>query len=114
MQKNERIIIYGLLVLSLLLSLYITFIPATNNKQVVSVDVKSIEKNFINQLAHQGLSEQSQRQKATNFSYQLEILLKHYASQNQLILLVKPAVIDGTPDVTKQVQKVIFTRLGVS
>ena len=68
-------------------------------------DLKGTVQAYSKDLAEQGLDEGTLTVKTRQFSVMLDAVLTRYSHQNNVILLVEPAVIKGTPNVTQSLQK---------
>lgn len=96
------------LVFAVLLSVPLTLIVhhwLTPVPRFASVDIKSLVKTYSQSLAHLNLSDEVQAQRARAFSQELEVILMRYSQENNVALLVEPAVISGIPSITKEVQR---------
>lgn len=109
---------YWILIFSaVLLVIIISFISATvavrlSQPKIVSFDLKGITDDFNSRTAMLGekASAKDVEQMTNIFNYSLQDTLSQYNSKGYIVL-VKPAVITGTPDITAEVQANINTNL---
>lgn len=75
--------------------------------RVVSVDVAGILDEQVRKAVQRPMSEQERQQNAAQFTHALEAALDHLGDDSRNIVLVKPAVVRGSIDMTADVQQYI-------
>ncbi|MEC6816851.1 TrbI F-type domain-containing protein [Photobacterium toruni] len=74
-------------------------------------DLKGTVQAYSKDLAERGLDDSTLTLKTRQFSVMLDAVLTSYSHQNNVTLLVEPAVIKGAPNVTRPLQKEISQAL---
>lgn len=78
-------------------------------QKVVQFNLKSMLDLFSQQSAESHYTPQQQAQRAQAFAAALSQATKQYAKQNNVIVLVSPAVVSGAYDATKDIKALTYT-----
>lgn len=77
----------------------------------VSFDLRGTLETFAEQSAEAAHSEEQSQALADRFGKALDASLNEYQQGNGAIILVKSAVVAGTPDITEQIQQAIAAKM---
>lgn len=78
---------------------------------VVSFDMKGTLDQFTGQAGTQELSESQAQQLTERFMTTLDASLRAYQSRHDALILVTPAVVTGSPDITVEIQQDVAQRM---
>ena len=73
-------------------------------KPVAVVELQTVVKEFVSNLAEQGITEAQQKQAVKQFSLKLEKELSELAKRHDIVIMSKAAVITGAPNLTSYLQ----------
>lgn len=107
---NQLNIIWAVLILALALNLW-NMLGGYQKKIIVSFDLKGTEAEFIKETAQLKLSAHQLKLLTRHFDKALSHSLKSYAIENNVVILVKPAIIEGAQDISPEIQAMIAKRL---
>lgn len=97
-------------------SIHLFIIAASNAvakpKQIATIDVPDIISTFIMQNNKKNLAPEATDKIVSDFSKRLSITVDNLASQENLILMPKQAVIAGSIDVTKRIKQQLLNNQG--
>lgn len=80
--------------------------------EIVYFDLKSTHQSFSEQLSKRtDIAEVQKNRLAQHFGQSIEAVTQDYAQKNHAIVLVKPAVIAGSRDITRELQQAILQRM---
>lgn len=78
---------------------------------IVSFDMKTTIDRFTDQATNQELNESEMGLLTNRFTYSLNKALADYQERHSALILVKPAVVSGVPDITTEIQGDISHRM---
>lgn len=81
---------------------------------IVTFDLKGSVRQYAQFLAKQQLTEQKQQEKTAQFSQVLEHTLQRYSHDNQAVILVQSATINGARDINKEINHAVRTQLSTT
>lgn len=113
MDKRTRIAIgtiIGLVIINLILVVYL-LISKANQPKIVSFDMKGTVDLFLLQMKNNNLSEEQINIATIKFNNSLDESIQTYAYDNNVLILVKPAVVAGIDDVTEDIQYLISDKM---
>lgn len=94
---------FGAVITVLLLELIIT-----PQKQLVTVDITKITTNFIREeRLKKNMNNEELKNEIVNFGATLQKTLQRFATQNNVILMPREAIISGVPDYTAYIESEI-------
>ena len=79
--------------------------------RVVAFDMKKTLDSFMDSVSQKQLTEAQSKALADRFNDALEKSLAEYQQQHHVVILVSPAVVQGAPDVTRNIQHDIARRM---
>ncbi|MCP9269145.1 type-F conjugative transfer system protein TrbI [Xenorhabdus sp. XENO-1] len=79
--------------------------------KVVSFNMKKTVDAFFDSVSQKKLSEEQTKALSDRFNAALEGSLQNYQQKNNSLILVSPAVVQGAPDVTREIQLDIARRM---
>lgn len=79
--------------------------------QVVAFDMKKTLDSFMDSVSQKQLTEAQSKALSDRFNDALEKSLAEYQQQHHVVILVSPAVVQGAPDVTRNIQHDIARRM---
>ncbi len=79
--------------------------------RVVAFDMKKTLDSFMDSVSQKQLTEAQSKALSDRFNDALEKSLAEYQQQHHVVILVSPAVVQGAPDVTRNIQHDIARRL---
>ena len=79
--------------------------------RVVAFDMKKTLDSFMDSVSQKQLSEAQSKALSERFNDALEKSLAEYQQQHHVVILVSPAVVQGAPDVTRNIQHDIARRM---
>ena len=79
--------------------------------RVVAFDMKKTLDSFMDSVSQKQLSEAQSKALSDRFNDALEKSLAEYQQQHHVVILVSPAVVQGAPDVTRNIQHDIARRM---
>lgn len=103
--KTKSTIIIVFLFLNICFSVYLFMV--SNNKKIVSFNMKETVNLLIDELKEENLNEDQIKVVTQNFNLSLDEAIKKYSQKNNVIILVSPAVVSGSDDVTLDIQNMI-------
>ncbi|QGV85612.1 type-F conjugative transfer system protein TrbI (plasmid) [Klebsiella pneumoniae] len=100
----------------------VLFVPATSaflsrvvleysTPRVVAFDMKKTLDSFMDSVSQKQLTEAQSKALSDRFNDALEKSLAEYQQQHHVVILVSPAVVQGAPDVTRNIQHDIARRM---
>ncbi|WP_210468601.1 type-F conjugative transfer system protein TrbI [Vibrio crassostreae] len=97
--------------ISILVSLSTFFILSTTHTQtLVSFDVKSTIDAYHQSLIQKEISLEAQTQRLSQFVEIMNDEVGQYQQENNAVVLISAAVVDGTIDITPHIQQAIIDR----
>ncbi|HHD7782910.1 TPA: type-F conjugative transfer system protein TrbI [Klebsiella pneumoniae] len=78
--------------------------------RVVAFDMKKTLDSFMDSVSQKQLTEAQSKALSDRFNDALEKSLAEYQQQHHVVILVSPAVVQGAPDVTRNIQHDIARR----
>ena len=79
--------------------------------RVVAFDMKKTLDSFMDSVSQKQLTEAQSKALSDRFNDALEKSLAEYQQQHHVVILVSPAVVQGAPDVTRNIQHDIAGRM---
>lgn len=79
--------------------------------RVVAFDMKKTLDSFMDSVSQKQLTEAQSKALSDRFNDALEKSLAQYQQQHHVVILVSPAVVQGAPDVTRNIQHDIARRM---
>ena len=79
--------------------------------RVVAFDMKKTLDSFMDSVSQKQLTEAQSKALSDRFNDALEKSLAEYQQQHHVVILVSPAVVQGAPDVTRNIQHDIDRRM---
>ncbi len=79
--------------------------------RVVAFDMKKTLDSFMDSVSQKQLTEAQSKALSDRFNDALEKSLAEYQQQHHVVILVSPAVVQGAPDVTRNIQHDIALRM---
>lgn len=79
--------------------------------RVVAFDMKKTLDSFMDSVSQKQLTEAQSKALSDRFNDALEKSLAEYQKQHHVVILVSPAVVQGAPDVTRNIQHDIARRM---
>ncbi|EPY4992937.1 TPA: type-F conjugative transfer system protein TrbI [Klebsiella pneumoniae] len=79
--------------------------------RVVAFDMKKTLDSFMDSVSQKQLTEAQSKALSDRFNDALEKSLAEYQQQHHVVILVSPAVVQGAPDVTSNIQHDIARRM---
>lgn len=79
--------------------------------RVVAFDMKKTLDSFMDSVSQKQLTEAQSKALSDRFNDALEKSLAEYQRQHHVVILVSPAVVQGAPDVTRNIQHDIARRM---
>ncbi len=79
--------------------------------RVVAFDMKKTLDSFMDSVSQKQLTEAQSKALSDRFNGALEKSLAEYQQQHHVVILVSPAVVQGAPDVTRNIQHDIARRM---
>ncbi|HBW2765553.1 TPA: type-F conjugative transfer system protein TrbI [Klebsiella pneumoniae] len=79
--------------------------------RVVAFDMKKTLDSFMDSVSQKQLTEAQSKALSDRFNEALEKSLAEYQQQHHVVILVSPAVVQGAPDVTRNIQHDIARRM---
>ena len=79
--------------------------------RVVAFDMKKTLDSFMDSVSQKQLTEAQSKALSDRFNDALEKSLAEYHQQHHVVILVSPAVVQGAPDVTRNIQHDIARRM---
>ena len=79
--------------------------------RVVAFDMKKTLESFMDSVSQKQLTEAQSKALSDRFNDALEKSLAEYQQQHHVVILVSPAVVQGAPDVTRNIQHDIARRM---
>ena len=105
---NKNLFYGALMTASIILNSLVTVaLIKANETKFVSFDMKETVDIFSRQVVEQKNSEQTVQSLTVKFNKSMQSVLGDYSKNNHVIILVKPAVIEGAQDVTPELQRKI-------
>lgn len=95
-----------LIAMSLLITLWFTRVP-----RVVEYDINETVASFHQSIGQSDLTEEQREQEINRFTQTLDDVVREYAVDNHVVVLVSPAVVSGAVNVTKEIQQSLLQTL---
>ena len=106
------LVITALVVFTLACNVMLTRVMlAYTTPRVVAFDMKKTLDNFMDSVSQKPLTEAQSKALSDRFNDALEKSLAEYQQQHHVVILVSPAVVQGAPDVTRNIQHDIARRM---
>lgn len=100
------------LILSVSALIIALYASGNRSKAIVSFDLKATQTSFSEALASNKAMTEAQKQTlASRFGKTLETIINEYAHDHRVVILVKPAVVSGSKDITADIQQQILAKL---
>jgi conjugal transfer pilin signal peptidase TrbI len=96
---------------SVCITLAVVFWMIPPPKQVVVFDLKGTVQQYADQLASAKLNDEQVQHLSKRFAVTMEKSLSDYASDHPVVIMVKPAVIEGAQDITNDIKQHIIQKL---
>ena len=90
------------------------FFTQVFSPKIVEFNLEKTVGKFQSDIAHKDLSEAQSSKTVARFTTALDTALIEYAKDNNVIILVSPAIISGAADVTQPIQKKVLNSLKAS
>ena len=110
---NRRIpVIVALVLFALATSAFLSRVVLEySTPRVVAFDMKKTLDSFMDSVSQKQLTEAQSKALSDRFNDALEKSLAEYQQQHHVVILVSPAVVQGAPDVTRNIQHDIARRM---
>lgn len=106
--KPVALVVVGMMVLNAAITLLLI---QWQQPETVSVDLTGTVNSFVNQAAGQQLDEAQMRALTARFHTVLRTSLTDWQQANRAVVLVAPAVVGGTRDITTEIQAEVARRM---
>ncbi|WP_394230780.1 TrbI F-type domain-containing protein [Shewanella colwelliana] len=101
-----------LILIALLISISVTLCThMIFNQDIVEFDINDTITTFEHNIAQSQLSDEKRLSEIKRFTQTLEDTVAQYAQDNNVIVLVSPAIVSGAKDVTKDIQRQLVDNL---
>ncbi|MBU9844809.1 type-F conjugative transfer system protein TrbI [Rahnella ecdela] len=80
-------------------------------RETVSFDMKRTVDAFFDSASHKNLSEEQSKALSQRFNTALEGSLRAFQREHHVLIMVSPAVVQGAPDITRDIQRDIARRM---
>lgn len=105
-------VILALIIFTLATSVFISRVVLEyTTPRVVVFDMKKTLDSFMDSVSQKQLTEAQSKALSDRFNDALEKSLADYQQQHHVVILVSPAVVQGAPDVTRNIQHDIARRM---
>ncbi|QPF30527.1 type-F conjugative transfer system protein TrbI (plasmid) [Klebsiella sp. BDA134-6] len=105
-------IILALILFTLATSVFLSGVVLEyTTPRVVAFDMKKTLDSFMGSVSQKQLTEAQSKALSDRFNDALEKSLADYQQQHHVVILVSPAVVQGAPDVTRNIQHDIARRM---
>ena len=105
-------VIVALVLLALATSAFLSRVVLEySTPRVVAFDIKKTLDSFMDSVSQKQLTEAQSKALSDRFNDALEKSLAEYQQQHHVVILVSPAVVQGAPDVTRNIQHDIARRM---
>ena len=105
-------VIVALVLLALATSAFLSRVVLEySTPRVVAFDMKKTLDSFMDSVSQKQLTEAQSKALSDRFNDALEKSLAEYQQQHHVVILVSPAVVQGAPDVTRNIQHDIARRM---
>ena len=105
-------VIVALVLFTLAVSVFLTRVVLEyTTPRVVAFDMKKTLDSFMDSVSQKQLTEAQSKALSDRFNDALEKSLAEYQQQHHVVILVSPAVVQGAPDVTRNIQHDIARRM---
>ncbi|HDX8756650.1 TPA: type-F conjugative transfer system protein TrbI [Klebsiella michiganensis] len=105
-------IILALILFTLATSVFLSGVVLEyTTPRVVAFDMKKTLDSFMDSVSQKQLTEAQSKALSDRFNDALEKSLADYQQQHHVVILVSPAVVQGAPDVTRNIQHDIARRM---
>ncbi|QZY82935.1 type-F conjugative transfer system protein TrbI (plasmid) [Klebsiella sp. CTHL.F3a] len=105
-------IIFALILFTLATSVFLSRVVLEyTTPRVVAFDMKKTLDSFMDSVSQKQLTEAQSKALSDRFNDALEKSLADYQQQHHVVILVSPAVVQGAPDVTRNIQHDIAHRM---
>lgn len=105
-------VIVALVLFALATSAFLSRVVLENSTpRVVAFDMKKTLDSFMDSVSQKQLTEAQSKALSDRFNDALEKSLAEYQQQHHVVILVSPAVVQGAPDVTRNIQHDIARRM---
>ncbi|VUS84592.1 type-F conjugative transfer system protein TrbI [Klebsiella pasteurii] len=105
-------IILALILFTLATSVFLSRVVLEyTTPRVVAFDMKKTLDSFMDSVSQKQLTEAQSKALSDRFNDALEKSLADYQQQHHVVILVSPAVVQGAPDVTRNIQHDIARRM---
>ena len=94
-----------------LLSISVTFAVHHTKKEIVEFDINDTIATFQQNLTESQLSDEKRDSEIQRFTQTLEKVVKQYAVEHNVIVLVSPAIVSGAENVTQDIQLALLAAL---
>ncbi|HHE5411353.1 TPA: type-F conjugative transfer system protein TrbI [Klebsiella michiganensis] len=106
------LVITALVVFTLTCNVILTRVMLAHiTPRVVAFDMKKTLDSFMDSVSQKQLTEAQSKALSDRFNDALEKSLADYQQQHHVVILVSPAVVQGAPDVTRNIQHDIARRM---
>lgn len=111
---NKKIIsiiaVATLITINVFFIIYLSFFHHTQRK-IVTFDIKGTINLFLSQTKESELNEEQIKNLTIKFNDVLDSTVKSYSQNNNVLILVKPSVVDGAEDITNEIQHLISEKM---
>lgn len=105
-------IIFAIILFTLATSVFLSRVVLEyTTPRVVAFDMKKTLDSFMDSVSQKQLTEAQSKALSDRFNDALEKSLADYQQQHHVVILVSPAVVQGAPDVTRNIQHDIARRM---
>ncbi|MCS6237560.1 TrbI F-type domain-containing protein [Shewanella baltica] len=106
MEKTIIQSILWLVTLGVMITLWVTREP-----RVVEYDINETVASFHQSIGQSELSDEQREKEITRFTQTLDDVVREYALDNHVVVLVSPAVVSGAVNVTQEIQQSLLHTL---
>lgn len=109
-KKIITIIALATFTINVFIIIYLSFFLHTQRK-IVTFDIKGTINLFLSQTKESQLNEEQIKNLTIKFNDVLDSTVKSYSQNNNVLILVKPSVVDGAEDITNEIQHLISEKM---
>lgn len=109
-KKIITIIAVATFTINVFIIIYLSFFLHTQRK-IVTFDIKGTINLFLSQTKESQLNEEQIKNLTIKFNDVLDSTVKSYSQNNNVLILVKPSVVDGAEDITNEIQHLISEKM---
>lgn len=87
------------------------FLPVTRQPSIVEYDMNETVARFHGSIGQSELTDDQRAQEIARFSQTLDDVVREYATNNHVVILVSPAIVSGATDVTQEIEQLLLQAL---